>query len=225
MTRRLLDFGFDPTVSPHHFIVKGRVDGVLIAERHVWDEDDEDADLARPEQPKALLNAYYWQRVADRVATEFNRRLRATGERAARWKVRETLLAAHFGKELTLLAWAVEGADESLIPTVLANWAGMAPEERWWLYTTINATFVRPDDEPRGWRKAIKIALTENPIDTPASSFLMSPLPVSAEDRVASRRRKGRRAPDGSQTRLDLPGLAEQPADYDAVQAEEGDLP
>lgn len=206
------DFGFDPDVSPHHFIVKMHSDGsVLISERHGWADDDEGTQSTA--QPKAVLDAYRWQRISERAAQEFNARLRATGGRAARWKKRETLLAAHFGKELTLLAWAIDKVDEALIPKVLLNWQGLAPEERWWLYTTVNATFVRPEDEPRGWRKAIRIALSENPVDTPVSAFLSSPLPVSPEDRRASRRPR-RAASSSGQVRLDLPGLAEESTTY-----------
>ncbi len=208
------DFGFDPDVSAHHFVVKAHSDGsVLISEQHGWVEDDA-AGATPAAQPKAVLDAYRWGRISERAAQEFNARLRAAGGRAGRWKKGETLLAAHFGKELTLLAWAVEKVDESLIPAVLLNWAGLAPEERWWLYTTVNATFVRPEDEPRGWRKAIRIALSENPVDTPVSAFLSSPLPVSAEDRRATRRGRKAASPE-SQPQLDLPGLAEKPPGYD----------
>jgi hypothetical protein len=217
------DFGFDPDVSPHHFIVKLHSDGgVLIAEQHGWVEDGA-AGEASPAQPKAILDAYRWERVAKRVALEFNGRLRAAGVRAARWKRGETLLAAHYGKELTLLAWAVDRQESTLIPNILLNWAGLAPEERWWLYTTVNATFVRPEDEPRGWRKAIRIALAENPIDTPVSAFLSAPLPVSPEDRATSRRGRRRREPPENQPRLDLPGLLEASPAYDPDEIEETD--
>lgn len=49
----------------------------------------------------------------------------------AQWK----LVRRDLGKELVLLAWAIEDADPALIPTAIANWNGLVPEERWWLYT------------------------------------------------------------------------------------------
>ena len=81
---------------------------------------------------------------------------------------------------LTLLAWAVEDMDESLVPNVIANWTGLEPEERWWLYTTVNATFTRVEvGKDRGWRKAIKIAFSENPIpEIPGERFVEEPDPI-----------------------------------------------
>ncbi|MDP2268269.1 MAG: DUF3780 domain-containing protein, partial [Deltaproteobacteria bacterium] len=79
-----------------------------------------------------------------------------------------------------LLAWAVEDMDESLIANVIANWIGLEPEERWWLYTTVNATFTRAElGKDRGWRKAIRIAFSENPVPEIAGDrFVEEPEPV-----------------------------------------------
>ena len=220
--RRVIDFGFDPEASRNHFVV-AMVSGdlVLIGERHEWAVDDDVPDVARP---KVILDSYHWERIADRVSDEFNRRLRVAGIRAGRWKRGETLLAAHFGKELTLLAWAVEGADPTVIPAMLGNWSGLAPEERWWLYTTINATFVRPDDQPRGWRKAIKIAFAENPVEA-APSALLSASPPSDELAQRSggprRGRGGRRAAPEAQVTMELPGVQEDTGAYEADEPEE----
>jgi hypothetical protein len=63
------------------------------------------------------------------------------------------------------LAWAIEDADPALIPTAIANWQGLTPEERWWLYTmTAAATGHVLTGRNRGWRKAVRFALTENPV-------------------------------------------------------------
>ena len=64
-----------------------------------------------------------------------------------------------------MLAWAIEDADPSTVPTAIANWKGLAPEERWWLYTmTAAATGNYLAGRGRGWRKALRYALTENPV-------------------------------------------------------------
>ena len=70
--------------------------------------------------------------------------------------------------------------DESLIPNVIANWTGLEPEERWWLYTTVNATFTRTETgKDRGWRKAIRIAFSENPVpEIPGERFVEEPDPI-----------------------------------------------
>lgn len=70
-----------------------------------------------------------------------------------------------FGKELVLLAWAIEEADPALIPIALKNWLGLAPEERWWLFTMTNAaTGHAIAGRGKEWRKAVRYALTENPV-------------------------------------------------------------
>jgi hypothetical protein len=166
-----LDFGFDAAESPYHFVVSPEATTVLFVERFAWPP-DADPDARRPTL-KAVLDRYRWEQVAAAVAEVFNRRLRLAGYRAAQWRENETLLAPYFGKELVLLAWAIEGADPTLIPNMRANWVGLAPEERWWLYTTINATFAGAEaGRDRGWRKAIKIAFAENPLSAPPSTFL-----------------------------------------------------
>ena len=70
-----------------------------------------------------------------------------------------------FGKELVLLAWAIEDADPGRVQTAVANWLGLKPEERWWLYTMTNAaTGQALAGRNVGWRVAVRYALCENPI-------------------------------------------------------------
>jgi hypothetical protein len=66
-------------------------------------------------------------------------------------------------------------ADPSLISAAVKNWLGPAPEERWWLFTMTNAaTGHAIHGRGKGWRKAVRFALTENPVtDVPHE-----PLPV-----------------------------------------------
>ena len=68
------------------------------------------------------------------------------------------------GKEMVLLAWAIEDCDPSVIPTAIKNWLGLSQEERWWLFTMTNAATGGINDK-RGWRKAVRYALSENPIE------------------------------------------------------------
>lgn len=170
------DFGFVPDQSPYHFVVDTRLDNlVLIVERYVWGDEVLSA-KGRDVRLKAKLDDYRWSGIADKAADVFNRQLSRSGQKGAIFRKRgETMLAPQLGKELTLLVWAVEDQDASLIPNIYANWSGLAPEERWWLYTTINATFSDPDTgKDRGWRKAIKIAFAENPVGDVAPTALLS---------------------------------------------------
>ena len=163
-----VDFGFDPRMSAYHFahVVDRNGETVHVEERFATESDESDVDADEVRRPiiKAKLDAYRWSRISEPARAEFNRRMAQDGGRAARWRPAESLLAPHYGKELTLLFWVVEDADPTLIPNMVANWTGLAPEERWWLYTTVNATAGHPDHgRDRGWRKAVKIALAENP--------------------------------------------------------------
>ncbi len=134
---------------------------------------DRPAPTPRQPQGKAILERFRWQRIAEPARREFNLRLREAGLPPGQWRAGEALLAPHFGKELTLLAWAVEDDDGTLIPSMIANWSGLAPEERWWLYTTVNATSLHAEHgHDRGWRKAIKIAFAENPSAGSPATFM-----------------------------------------------------
>ena len=116
---------------------------------------------------RSRLDRRKWNAIADVVRAEFNTRLRKEGKRPGRWKVGHNTLSRSLGKELTLLAWAIEDADPALVPTAVANWQGLTPEERWWLYTmTAAATGNYVSGRGRGWRKAVRFALTENPVTT-----------------------------------------------------------
>ena len=67
-----------------------------------------------------------------------------------------------FGKEMMVLLWSIEDSDPSVISTAIRNWKGLLPEERWWLYTMTNAATGGLKDK-KGWRKALRFALCENP--------------------------------------------------------------
>jgi hypothetical protein len=89
---------------------------------------------------QVILSRDRWERILPAVTAEFNARLKAQGARRGRWRERGiTPLSRLFGKELVLLAWAIEDADPRRVETAIANWMGLTPEERWWLYTMTNA--------------------------------------------------------------------------------------
>ena len=121
-------------------------------------------------QIKVLLERFRWDEIADETRAEFNRRLRTQGMTTSKWKKKgQIFLERTLGKELVLLAWAVENCDPALISTGIRNWLGLVPEERWWLYTMTNAsTGHATNDVNKGWRKAIRFALTENPVSDQA---------------------------------------------------------
>ena len=172
----LLGFGFDPEQTEHCFLVtipasKAKTAEVYISEHYHWQEpengeaihptfNDQDAQL------KAVLSRMMWDQIEEYIKAEFNRRLRNLGQKSGRWlKKGQVPVDRTLGKELCLLAWALEDADPALAQTAINNWLGLAPEERWWLYTMTNAaTGHGTKGRNKGWRKAVRFALTENPV-------------------------------------------------------------
>lgn len=198
-------FGFCPEESGHHFDVavpSRDTEAVRISELLSFDSRAERAapslwSSPRDARLRVALPRDRWDAIADAVRVEFNRRLKSDGLPAGRWKVGANPVARLLGKELTLLAWAIEDADLLLIPTALRNWSGLAPEERWWLFTmTAAATGDAVHGRDRGWRKAVRFALTENPVADPDA---LRELAAASLSRPAVRRERRRpaRAPVG----------------------------
>jgi hypothetical protein len=166
-------FGFEPEESRHHFLVvipRSTHEPIEISEHFTWDEErgsgpvtlssaEEDGQLrVRLARPK-------WEAIADAARVEFNTRLRKQGKPPGRWKTGPNPVHRLLGKELVLLAWALEDADPSLATVAISNWLGLTCEERWWLYTmTAAATGHALHGQGKGWRKAVRFALTENPV-------------------------------------------------------------
>ena len=153
---------------------------------------------------RVMLARTKWNAIADDVRVELNRRLKRQGLPSGRWKTGSNPVARLLGKELTLLAWAVEDADPTLIPAAVKNWLGLAPEERWWLFTMTNAaTGHALHGRGKGWRKAVRFALTENPVsgvrhEVPAEVFRLTEAEERREESRARRRTAGaRRKPTG----------------------------
>jgi Protein of unknown function (DUF3780) len=165
-------FGFDPAESSHFFLVsipKGGTSKIDISEHFTWDYDVGPSEVSYGQRHDGQLRVQLvrpkWDAIADDTRAEFNRRLKRMSRKPGIWQAGSNLVRAELGKELMVLAWAIEDADPGLIPTALANWHGLVPEERWWLYTqTAAATGHGVSDRARGWRKALRYALTENPV-------------------------------------------------------------
>ncbi len=165
----VLGFGFKPTESLHHFLVcfpekSGAM--ITIYERFNWDEkaDQQKIDLLQ-DKAKAEISRHKWKMMEDALQMEFNARLKKQKLPPGRFPAKGQIpLEKLLGKELLLLVWAVEDCDPSVIETAIRNWRGLSPEERWWLFTMTNAASGGIGDR-RGWRKAIRYALSENPIN------------------------------------------------------------
>lgn len=176
-------FGFNPDESTSHFLViipSGTTQSIVISEHMSWDPDHIEDSVHYGEntdgQVRSCLDRKKWNAIADVMRADFNTRLKKEGKLSGRWKPGPNLLNRILGKELTLLAWGIEDADPALIPNAIANWQGLTPEERWWLYTmTAAATGNYVTGRNRGWRKAVRYALTENPVSGNPSGEPMIP--------------------------------------------------
>lgn len=173
-------FGFDPSESRHHFVVdipRGGEAKITISEHLTWSDESGSSVVTAGEsqdgQIRVILARAKWDRIADEVRAQFNVRLKKLGKKSGSWHVGPNLVRRELGKELVLLAWAIEEADPALIPPAIVNWNGLVPEERWWLYTqTAAATGHGVRDRGRGWRKAVRYALTENPVQGSADAVV-----------------------------------------------------
>lgn len=159
-------FGVPNVVDPHHFVIEipaSTYGGVEIREifgvRQAASMDGVD------EVMRAIVERRKWSAISSEVKRHFNERLRSEGMKTSRFAVGENLVNRLLGKELCILAWAIEQADEAVIGRAVRNWLGLTPGERWWLYSMTAAASGRAEDRDRGWRKALHFALTENPDD------------------------------------------------------------
>lgn len=171
MRKHTYGFGVDPAQSKNHFFVLippkdsniASPKIVQIYERYTWTEGGEQklgpADVLRIE-----ISKHKWGQVKDALTAEFNFRLKKDGFKIGKFLAAGgTPVERLFGKEMMVLLWSIEDSDPSVISTAIRNWKGLLPEERWWLYTMTNAATGGIKDK-KGWRKALRYALCENPV-------------------------------------------------------------
>lgn len=171
MKRKTYGFGVDPAESQNHFFVllppkdsnTVSSQSVQIYERYSWTDGPEQqldpVDVLRME-----ISKHKWNAVKAALTAEFNSRLKNDGLKIGKFPAAGgTPIERLFGKEMMVLLWSVEDSDPAVISTAIRNWKGLLPEERWWLYTMTNAATGGLKDK-KGWRKALRYALCENPV-------------------------------------------------------------
>ncbi len=153
-----LGFGVPATSDPHHFkvtIPRGNAGKVQISEHlGLQASSDEFAVIDR-----VLLDRSRWTAIRGEVQRAFNARLKAHGLNTSAWAVGENPVDRLLGKELTVLAWAVEQMESDHIPVAVRNWLALRPEERWWLFGMTAMSTGGVGDGGKGWRQALLHAL------------------------------------------------------------------
>ena len=113
------------------------------------------------DEERVVLTRPVWSGIADIARREFNDRLKAAKVLTGRWHTGTNLVDRLLGKELCVLAWAAETANDEQLPVICSKWAALRPEERWWLFSMTVAEAGLPEDTQRGWRRALFLALSD----------------------------------------------------------------
>jgi Protein of unknown function (DUF3780) len=162
----IVDFGAPGTFGAQLFRIEipaARNEPVVIVEDYGYR--GLEGGIPRDEE-RVVLKRSVWSAIAHIARREFNDRLKAANVLTGRWHTGTNLVDRLLGKELCVLAWAVETATEGQIPVICAKWAALRPEERWWLFAMTVAEAGLPEDTQRGWRRALFYALSDG--DKPA---------------------------------------------------------
>lgn len=155
-------FGVPVSTAPHHFIVsipRGSRQPVSITEDLGMHSEGEDNQIL----DRVIIPRPTWTEISNPVKRLFNQRLKAHKLAGSRWKAGENPVDRLLGKELCVLAWAVEDLPLEKVGTALRNWLALRPEERWWLFGMTAAAAGAPEDKGRGWRAALGYALGDTP--------------------------------------------------------------
>jgi hypothetical protein len=161
--RKTIGFGVPNDIDPHHFVVDvpaARANPVVIIEHFglAGGSDGLPESIERCRLPQEAWNAI--RKEAERV---LNERLKEKKLTTGHWKTGKNQVERLLGRELCVLAWAIEAAGKDMIPNAIRNWGAFKPEERWWLFAMAASLTGTAQDVDIGWRKAIRVALTENP--------------------------------------------------------------
>jgi hypothetical protein len=156
-----VDFGAPTAFGAHLFRVEipaAKNESVIIIEDYGYR--GQEGGFPRDED-RVVLKRPNWSAIADTARREFNDRLKAAKVTTGRWHTGSNLVDRLLGKELCVLAWAAETANDDQLPVICSKWAALRPEERWWLFAMTVAEAGLPDDTQRGWRRALFYAFSD----------------------------------------------------------------
>lgn len=160
-TAKTVDFGAPDKFGAHLFRVEipaARTGSVVIVEDFGYR--GLEGGIPRDEE-RVIVKRSVWSAIADIARREFNNRLKAAKLQTGRWHTGTNLVDRLLGRELCVLAWAAETANDEQFPVICNKWAALRPEERWWLFAMTVAEAGLPEDTQRGWRRALFHALSD----------------------------------------------------------------
>lgn len=184
-----LGFGVPATSDPHHFkviIPRSNTGLVQISEYLGMQATAEEHAVI----DRVLLDRPRWTAIRSEVQRAFNARLKGHGLKPSTWKVGDNPVDRLLGKELCILAWAVEHMELEKVPVAVRNWLALRPEERWWLYGMTAMSTGGINDGDKGWRLALRHALGD----------------VAQSDLLTPKARRQRTGDDTARRSLDLFG-------------------
>lgn len=187
--RHTLGFGVPATSDPHHFkviIPKSSAGKVQISEYLGLQV----ATIDNAVIDRVLLDRVRWTAIRSEVQRAFNARLAAHDLKPSAWKIGDNPVDRLLGKELCVLAWAVEQMEAAKIPVAVRNWLALRPEERWWLFGMTAMSTGGVMDAGKGWRVALQHALGD----------------VAQSELLAPHARRGRSGREDARPTLDLFG-------------------
>lgn len=156
--RPTLGFGVPVASDPHHFkvvIPRANSGKVLISEYLGMQA----SGLEQQVIDRVFLDRPRWTAIRSEVQRAFNAKLTSLGLKTSAWKVGDNMVDRLLGRELCVLAWAVESMEMENIPTAVRNWLALRSEERWWLFGMTAISTGGVNDHGKGWRLALQHAL------------------------------------------------------------------
>jgi hypothetical protein len=153
-----LGFGVPATSDPHHFVVtipKANNGRVVISENLGIQANNLDTSVI----DRVALERQRWTAIRSEVQRAFNAKLKEHKLKTSAWKAGDNPVDRLLGKELCVIAWAIEGMAMENIPIAVRNWLALRPEERWWLFGMAALSTGGIGDAEKGWRLALRHAL------------------------------------------------------------------
>lgn len=152
-----IGFGVPSTSEPHHFKVYiPKKNGNIEISEHLGIEKSKEKIT---EIQRCLIKRTSWTIIRREVQSSFNDRLRKKKIKTSSWTNGKNQVDRLLGKELCVLAWAIERLSKDNVQLALKNWLGLRPEDRWWLFSMAARSTDIDLKRGYGWRIALGYAL------------------------------------------------------------------